>query len=61
MNAFNWTALQARQPTSTGNALVDVAQSASYYFNMAVMAITGVVTLLFSAIPLAGDCSQCSG
>jgi hypothetical protein len=46
VNAFNWTQVNQYKPTSSSS----IIDQASYYFQLAVMAITGIGTILFSAL-----------
>jgi hypothetical protein len=46
INAFNWTQVNQYKPTSSSS----IVDQASYYFQLAMMAITGIGSILFSAL-----------
>jgi hypothetical protein len=49
VNAFNWTNLEKYKPEPNANIL----SQANYFFQLGVMAITGVATIIFSSLLLA--------
>jgi hypothetical protein len=52
--AFNWSALEQYKPAEqSSNPVIAVIEQAQYWFNFAVMAITGIGKILFSAITIA--------
>jgi hypothetical protein len=46
VNAFNWSKLDSYKPTQNPSIL----DQAVYFFNLAVLAITGMATIIFSAV-----------
>ena len=48
-NAFNWSQMQGYKPSANPGFI----EQASYFFNLAVLALSGIATLLFSSITLA--------